>query len=597
MRLLIYSLAILGITAMTSVTPPAAAQQSYSGGLVVADHPVAAQAGLEVLEQGGNAVDAAVATSFCLSVVRPYSCGIGGGGFMIVNLPAHNGAPKVTTALNYRETAPRSVQPDHFEKLGDSLASRFTGHAVAIPGTVAGLLSVLDQFGSLDRAAVLAPAIRAAEQGFAADAHYVETAHELVEWLEESPGRTTTHPFLWKRMLREGRVTEGDTIKLPEQARALRLIAEQGADAFYKGEIADAIIKTVQEYGGVMTPADLTSYKPSQVKPLRGDFRGLTILTMPPPSSGGIAILQMAGLLERVEQRENTTLGKLRHNSGKYVHLVAEAMKHAFADRAEWLGDAAFVSVPVDHLLSDAYLDSLAKTISLDQTKPPEAYGTSLAAVDDSGTSHFCVVDQWGGAVSCTETINLEFGSRLAVEEFGFFLNNEMDDFTTISGVANAFGLKQSDLNLPAPGKRPLSSMTPILAINDAGEAQLLVGASGGPRIITSTFQTLLNAIVFKMNAQDAVAAPRFHHQWRPNVLSLEEQWAPGDGQGIASLEDMRAFMEGISEWDALHRTLESAGHKTGPIKLVGAVQFARKQADGWTGAADPRKGGAAAGR
>lgn len=574
---------VLGAVMLTagcaSVPGAATAAGEYEHAAVAADHPVASQAGLEMLQQGGNAVDAAVATSFCLSVVRPYSCGIGGGGFMVIHQPSQDdGEAPVQVALNYRETAPAAVGPDYYINLDMNRPSRDGIHAVGTPGSVAGLLDALEEYGTLDRATVLAPAIRAAEEGFPADAHYVREVRKTADRLKENPDLRETSSYIWEQLCHRGRVREGDLITNPQQAEALRLIAEQGAAAFYEGEIGEAIVEVMQQHGGPITAADLAGYEISITEPLKGRFQGLDILSMPPPSSGGVAMQQVFGILQRRPIDPATT----PHNSADYVHLVAEAMKHAFADRAEWLADPAFVRVPVKELLHEMYLDNRAAAISPYHTQEiytygsvtPPAPGSQLpGAPEDGGTSHFCVVDERGMAVACTETINLAFGSLVEVPGFGFALNNEMDDFTTDPGAPNAFGLRQSDRNVPEPGKRPLSSMSPTIMLAD-GEVVLIAGASGGPRIITGTLQCILNCLWYGMTPGEALDAPRFHHQWMPNVLQFERRW-----------EDRKTM-----------RALRKLGHETGRRDEVGVVQLIRIDREGIRAACDGRKGGRPAG-
>lgn len=568
----------------------------YRGGVVAADHPLAAQAGAEMLRKGGNAVDAAVAASFALSVVRPYSCGIGGGGFMIIYDPETNidGAQ----ALDYRETAPAAMGPDYFSDINDPLASRFSGDAVGTPGTVAGLLFALDQFGNLTRAEVVAPAIALAEQGYHVDAHYVANAKDKAAWFEEDPRRKETHGRMWRHFLKEGEIREGDLIRLPGQAKALKLIAENGAAALYHGPIGEAIVRTAQQAGGALDQRDLADYSVSRRTPLTTSFRGHRFLMMPPPSSGGIAIGQILGILGAWEAAEGTRLGDLGHNSAAYAHLLAEAFKHAFADRAEWLADSDFVSVPIERLLSEKYVRDLVERIEMDRTAPPDFYGSRDQVPDDAGTSHISVIDGRGMAVSCTETINLAFGSRLCVEPYDFFLNNEIDDFTTRRGQANAFGLRQSEKNLPAPGKKPLSSMSPTIAVDpQTGRVELIAGASGGPRIITGVAQATLNALVFDMTASEAVDAPRFHHQWIPNTLMLEPHWTiAGEQGGRMSLDDVQRMMNRVETVRRFRRGVESRGHRISEVPDVGVVQMIRRAGDGYQAASDPRKGGAPAG-
>lgn len=543
----------------------------YPSAAVAADHPIASKAGLEILRAGGNAVDAAVATSFALSVVRPQSCGIGGGGFMIIHLrddPRHG---TITTAINYREQAPAAVGPDYFEKTKDQNASTHGGKAVGVPGTVAGLLYALEKYGTLDRKNVLAPAIRAAEQGFTADQHYVDSAKEALEWLDKQPGRRARFAEFHSQFLLSGSVRPGSLVQLPDQAKALREIAERGADAFVTGPIADALVRVVRGDKGSLTRDDLGAFKVVETAPLKADFLGNSLYMMPPPSSGGIVITQA---LEMLELRRDE-IRRLNHNSAPYIHLVTEAMKHAFADRARWMGDPAFVDVPIDRLLAPSYIRARAALFNPARTLKPEQYGTSPQLPEDHGTSHLSVVDARGNAVACTETINLIFGSYLVVPGYGFILNNEMDDFLTRRGEKNAFGLEQSERNLPAPGKRPLSSMSPIIGTNKDG-VMLVAGASGGPRIISSTLEVALNVLVFDKAAGEAVSLPRFHHQWMPDLLGLEA----GLRSGTAEKE------------------LVSLGHRTEEKPMVGTVQLIRRARSGagWEACSDPRKGGSPAG-
>lgn len=547
--------------------------QSNSGRVVAAvaaDHALASEAGAEILRAGGNAVDAAVATSFALSVVRPYSSGIGGGGFMIVHLAGEDEREPATYALNYRETAPSAVGPAYYESLDNPDASRTGAHAVGVPGSVAGLLYALEQWGTMDRAEVLAPAIRLAEEGFLVDAHYADAASGVIRRFNDNPDYKTRFAFTWQRLLREGELSAGDRIRLPEQAAALRLIASDGASAFYEGPIAEAIVEAIQRDGGVLSAEDLAGYQPVRTEPLRFTFNGLDILTMPPPSSGGVAMAQSMGILERLGWAEDPA-DPLEDPAS--VHLLIEAMKHAFADRARHLADPSFVDVPTGPLTSETYLDTLAARVDPDATQPPEAYGTAGALPEDGGTSHFSVVDRWGNAVACTETINTSFGSLLPVPEYGFCLNNEMDDFTT-GDAPNIFGLVQADANRPEPGKRPLSSMTPTIVL-DNGRVVASAGASGGPRIISGTMQVLLRMLWADQSAEEAIGRPRLHHQWSPDVLRLE-----GDGPSDAWPTDWR---EAITEY----------GHEIGWIDTVGNVQAIRWTEDrGWDAASDPRKGG-----
>lgn len=557
---------------------------------VAADHGLASAAGAEILAAGGNAVDGAVATAFALSVVRPFSCGIGGGGFMVIALPARDGKGgrgAVTTAINYRETCPGAVGPEYYQKLGDEAkeAARHGGRAVATPGTIAGLVYALEKYGSMDRARVMAPAIRIAREGFVVDAAYLAAARDVMEQFDKHPEWKTRFVFMWERLLASGKVKEGDRIVLPEQAAALELVAKEGIRAMTEGALGRAVCAAVQADGGggggggALTIEDVRAYKVVEVEPIRFEAFGRTMVTMPPPSSGGVALAQIFGIMERgggvrmVEEKE----------WGPLAHVMVESFKHAFADRAEWMADPAFVDVPVARLLSGAYLDERAAKISARTTHGPEWYGSRAEIENDGGTSHLCVVDAHGGAAACTETINLAFGSLLAVPEFGFVLNDQMDDFTTRSGKANAFGLVQSDRNLPAAGKRPLSSMTPTIVLDKEGRVEAVAGASGGPRIITGTAQVIFNGLVLGLSAEESVARARMHHQWKPNVLEIEAGY-PGEWRGLEVSVWMRKFH---------HQTKTASEHC--------AVQFikrAREEGKGkWEAASDPRKGGRVAGK
>ncbi|MDX2147622.1 MAG: gamma-glutamyltransferase [Planctomycetota bacterium] len=575
--------ALWGVMMSTSVS---FGREVFPTAAVAADHPEASLVGVEILKRGGNAIDAAVATSFALSVVRPYSCGIGGGGFIVAWLSDKHPRGPGAFALNYREQAPAAAHEGMFD--GDPAeASQFGGKAVAIPGTVAGLLHALEEFGTMDRADVLAPAIALAERGFLVDEHYAQVAREIGDTFDKHPDHARRFVFLYQRFLRERKVALGDRITLSEQAAALRLIARDGQAAFASGEIGQAIVEAVNADGGNMTLADLASFKVDRCAVLDKTFsiggRRFRVLSMPPPSSGGIVVQQVLGMIE-----SRAELAASAHNSPAYIHAIAEASKHAFADRARWIADPAFAPVPVEQLLDGAYLRNRAASINLQTpSRELDSYGwlgdnwpdknKRRGVRDDSGTSHLSVVDAQGNAVACTETINLEFGSRVGVDRFGFLLNDEMDDFLPRRGALNAFDLEQAETNLPQAGKRPLSSMTPVivLEIDASGNERVLTlaGASGGPRIISGTLQALLNVLVFDLDAQDAVDRPRFHHQWKPDVLRLEP-----------------ALLNNASVAD----DLRSRGIELAEKMPIGAVQLIRRTRDGqgWDAASDPRKRG-----
>lgn len=565
--------------------------------VVAADHELASKAGLEILKKGGNAVDAAVATSFALSVVRPYSCGIGGGGFMMIHLKSHPklGKSPRTIALDYREVAPSWARPDFYETDPASKdnpdASTRGARAVAVPGTVAGLLFVLETYGTLPREVVMAPAIRYAEQGFVIDADYASVATEIATYINEKPARAKQFARFKDIYLTKARV--GEVLKQPEQASALKLIAKDGANAFYKGAIASQIRAALREGGVDLKASDLADYKPKELLPLVATFGGKRVFAFPPPSSGGIVLVQTLGMIEtrRAEFESFDFAGSA------LTHFTAEALKHSFADRSRYLADPAFVPIPLLELTSASNIRDLASRIDMTHTQPIQNYGSHLAVPPpafntvpkDAGTSHLSVVDSFGNAVACTETINLSFGSLVCVPEFGFVLNDQMDDFTTRVGKPNAFGLRQDTRNLPAPGKQPLSSMSPTIVLSADREdapVELVVGGSGGPWIITGTLQVMLDSLVFGIPASQAVAQPRMHHQWMPDTLRLQPEIAETKEPGPKGERTVQS-------------ALESLGHNTKVGSSQCAIQVIRRsptQAGRFEAGSDPRKGGKPAG-
>ncbi len=515
---ILFACAILVLAPLTSIAQEkqSLAAGPYENAVVAADHPLASQAGLEMLQAGGNVVDAAVASSFALSVVRPYSCGIGGGGFMVI----WNADDQKAMALDYRERAPLASSSDMYKEKSPTESESMRGpKACGVPGTVAGLCYAAEKYGSLPLSKLLEPAIRYAKEGFAVDTGCVANQKSTLARFEQFAGYKTDYKLLLDGYLNSGSpFTPGDNWKSP-QLKTLELIAEKGRSGFYNGPVAKAIIET----SALITQQDLTRQQPVLRAPLRGSLGGREVLTMPPPSSGGVALVQMLNVLQAwEEQHPGQTLTSIGHNSPAYVQVVTEAMKHAFADRAEFLGDTDFADVPIHKLISKDYAHQIARKINLERTLEPKDYGRFFSA-SDSGTSHLSVIDKHGNAVACTETINLVYGSFVVVPEYGFILNDEMDDFAARPGEPNAFGLIQSEANAVAPRKKPLSSMTPTIVIED-GKAIAATGASGGPRIITATMQVLLNQVRFGLKPQDAVNKPRLHHQWSPNRLSLESK-------------------------------------------------------------------------
>jgi len=551
-------------------TQDASAQQpAFSQAVVAADHAAASEAGARILREGGNVVDAAVATSFALSVVRPASCGIGGGGFMVI----WDADQRKAIALDYRERAPAAATAAALENNNSypEPPSVRGGKAVGVPGNVAGLCYAAEKYGTMPIARLVQPAIDLCKNGVAIDQHDQEVQASTLSKLKSHGGYEDRFKLLKQLYLNDGKPWKiGDKFYSP-QLRTLEAIAANGAAGFYEGPVASAITQTITEESGIFSTDDLVAYQPTERKALESTFHGRQIFTMPPPSSGGVALLQTLQSLEAWETLSQKSLKSLQHNSPDYVHVVTEVLKHAFADRAEFLGDTDFVKVPVDKLLNRDYSRSIAEQVSSTSTLAPEKYGRFFLH-PDGGTSHFSVMDANGNAVACTETINLTFGSFLVVPEYGIILNNELDDFTANPGKPNAFGLIQSEANVIEPGKRPLSSMTPTLVVEN-NKATYACGASGGPRIITATLQSLLNHTVFEMSAADAVSASRFHHQWAPNELLLE----PSLQKKIGS-------------------SLTERGHVIKGSSSLAATQAAALEETTLSGGSDPRKHGQPAG-
>ncbi|WP_232105599.1 gamma-glutamyltransferase [Gimesia panareensis] len=552
----------------------ASTEKVYEHGVVAADHPLASAAGIAILKAGGNVVDAAVATSFALTVLRPASCGLGGGGFMVI----WNAKDQKATVIDYRERAPAAATPEMYAKLPGTdkqrqLASRQGPLAVAVPCTVAGLSYAVREYGTLDLKTVMQPAIQLARRGVPINDHMRSVQRGMLARIKQGTLNPEEFKTLIDDYLNHGKPWKNDDRFFSPQLKALELIAEHGRDGFYKGPVAEAIVAACGESaGGILTLQDLKATQPVIRKPLTTTFNGYTILTMPPPSSGGIAIIESFNMIKALEKQTlKQPFGKLKYHSPEEIHLLTEVMKHAFADRAEYLGDADFVPVPIARLTSSDYASHLAGRIDTQQTKPLKEYGRYVPP-QDGGTSHFSVMDVEGNAVACTETINLTFGSYVVIPKYGIVMNNEMDDFAAISGKPNAFGLIQSKANEVEPGKKPLSSMSPTIAVKD-GKAVFSAGASGGPRIISSTLQVLLNMIVFGMTPTQAVNSPRIHHQWVPEDLLMEPELFKQAGE-----------------------KLKQYGHSPKKSSSLAASQAVSRQPDGLRGHSDPRKHGSAAG-
>lgn len=480
-------------------------------GMVASQHALASEAGLEILRKGGNAIDAAVAVGFSLAVVLPRAGNLGGGGFMIV----HEAKSNETKALNYREMAPASSHRDMYldaEGNVDNQKLNFLYPASGVPGSVAGLARALELYGTMSLAAVMAPAIKQAEEGFV-------ITYDLAHVLRSMDRRMRKWPESAKVFYKPngGYYEQGELLIQKDLAWSLKQIAKNGPSAFYEGEIGKRIAKDMKANGGLITMEDLKNYKVEEMEPVWGEYRGYDIASMPPPSSGGVHIIQMLNILEAFP------LKYLGHNSAETLHLMAEAMKLAYADRSEHLGDPNFWDVPVEGISSKAYAGKLRKKINRWEAVPSEEIKPDKPQDYESDqTTHFTVVDSEGNVVVNTYTLNFSFGSGIIAKGTGILLNNEMSDFSAKPGVANAFGLLGGEANAVEPGKRPLSSMTPTIVFKD-GKPYFATGSPGGSRIITTVLQVILNVIDHDMNVAEASHAPRIHHQWYPEVLYVEK--------------------------------------------------------------------------
>lgn len=476
-------------------------------GMVSSAEGVASQVGADILAKGGNAVDAAVAVGLALAVTYPAAGNLGGGGFMLLRM--NDGR---TVAIDYREVAPALAARDlYLDKSGNLIPkASLVGHrAVGVPGTVAGFALALERYGTMKWADVVEPARRLAAEGFPVSRHLARSLRGEVV-LQQFPES--------KRIfLKEGTFyAAGEKLRQPELAETLHRLKEGGPREFYEGRTAELIAEEMQANGGLVTREDLKGYRAVVREPLRGTYRGCDILTMPPPSSGGIALLEMLNILEGYD------LAAMRPASAEWDHLLIEVMRRAFADRAEFPGDPGFVKVPVAGLTSKRYAVELAKTIDLAKATSSAQIGHGHpAGYESPQTTHYSVVDGQGNAVSNTYTLNTGFGSGVTVKGAGFLLNNEMDDFASKPGSPNGFGLIQGEANAVGPRKRPLSSMTPTIVLKD-GKLFLVVGSPGGPTIINTVLQVILNVIDHKMQLPQAVAASRLHHQWMPDTISYE---------------------------------------------------------------------------
>ncbi|WP_054285529.1 gamma-glutamyltransferase [Gulbenkiania mobilis] len=522
-------------------------------GMVATEQALATQVGLDILRRGGNAVDAAVAVGFALAVVLPNAGNIGGGGFLML----HDARTGQDIALDFREMAPERAGRDmYLDAEGKVVEGRslYTHLAVGVPGTVAGMEHALRRWGTMRLRDVIAPAIRLAEQGFTVS----PTLAKVLEVEKDNLGKWPATRAIFFRGERP--LKAGERLVQKDLAGSLRLIAVQGARAFYEGPIAEKIVAEMAAHGGLITAADLRGYRVTERQPVAGSYRGYRVVSMPPPSSGGTHIVQILNLLERYP------LAQYGANSARSIHLMAEAMKLAYADRAEYLGDPDFVKVPVAGLTSRRYADSLAARIDPERVSPASAIKPGQPQPYESDqTTHYSIVDGKGNAVAVTYTLNLNFGSGIVARGTGILLNDQMDDFSAKPGVANAYGLIGGEANAIAPRKRPLSSMSPTLVLKE-GKPWLVTGSPGGARIITTTLQTIVNAIDFGMNPAEAAATPRIHHQWLPDELRVEKGLSP----------DTLAI-------------LRQQGYKVSVKPTMGRTQTIQVREDGLYGYSDPR--------
>ena len=522
-------------------------------GMVASEQGLATQVGLDILKQGGNAIDAAVAVGFALAVVLPNAGNIGGGGFMVL----HDDKTGKDVAIDFREIAPAKASRDmYLDNQGNVIdgKSLFTHDASGVPGTVAGMEYALKKWGTMPLSKVLEPAIKLADKGFIVSDVLAQTLKEEKSTL----GKWSSSKAIF---FKNGEpLKSGDLLVQKDLAKSLRLIAKQGAKAFYQGEIATKIAKEMQSQGGTMTLEDLKAYKVVERQPIIGDYRGYKVVTMPPPSSGGVHLIEILNMLEHYPIKEDGV------NSAKNIHHMAESMKLAYADRSEYLGDPDFVKIPVTGLTSKAYANELVKTIDDNKArlssniKPgkPQPY-------ESDQTTHFSVMDKAGNAVAVTYTLNLNFGSGIVAAGTGILLNNEMDDFSVKPGVPNAFGLVGGTANAIEAKKRPLSSMTPTIVMKN-NKPWLVTGSPGGARIITTVLQSVVNTIDHEMNPAEAIITPRVHHQWLPDELRVEEGISP----------------------DTI-KLLQDKGHKVVTKAPMGRIQIIQADDSGFYGYSDPR--------
>lgn len=545
---------------LVSILTQAGEPITSRNGMVVSAHPLASEAGIEILQEGGNAIDAAVAVQFALAVVYPNAGNIGGGGFLV-----YRSSKGETAALDYRETAPGKAHRDmYLDESGNAITDKslYGGLAAGVPGTVAGMVEAHRKYGKLSWDKLLAPAIKLAEDGFLLTDMQIDELNKNKDFFTKyNPnGCAFVKVSQWKR---------GDTLIQPDLSKTLKLIAEKGNKGFYQGEVARMIVDEMKQSNGIITLDDLKNYKAVWRIPISADYKNYKVTSMPPPSSGGIALIT---LLKTIEKYPVSQWGFQKDST---VQLIVEAERRAYADRAEYLGDPDFIKVPQKELLEPNYIKRRMSNIEFSKATPSsEIKPIGLTTYESDQTTHYCIVDKDRNAVSITTTLNGSYGSKVVVDGAGFLLNNEMDDFSVKPGVPNLYGLVGGEANSIVPNKRMLSSMTPTILEKD-GNLYMVVGTPGGSTIITSVFQAIINNIEYGFDAQKSVSAPRFHHQWLPDEIQAE------DG---AIADDTR-------------KNLESKGYKIVARKPYGRVESIIVKTDGsLEGGADTRGDDAVAG-
>ncbi|MCS3448741.1 MULTISPECIES: gamma-glutamyltransferase [Bradyrhizobium] len=562
-RWMVAALVSVGIVSAVPGRAASVAPVAAENGMVVSAQHLATQVGVEVLKRGGNAVDAAVAVGYALAVAYPAAGNLGGGGFMTIQF-----ADGRKTFLDFRETAPKGATADmYLDKEGKIVAGLSTkGHlAVGVPGSVAGMEYAREKYGTMKRADVIAPALQLAEDGFVLDRGDIQMLDSAVDDLRQDPPSAAI-------FLNNGNPFQvGERLTQHELAETLREISKRGTDGFYKGWVGAAIVAASQAGKGLLTQEDLDNYRVRELAPVECDYRGYHVVSAPPPSSGGVVICEMLNILEGYPLKE------LGYHSAQAVHYQIEAMRHAYVDRNSYLGDPDFVKNPLERLLDKTYAAKIRAAIDPAKAGVSRDIKPGVPPHEGSNTTHYSIADKDGNAVSVTYTLNDWFGAKVTAAKTGVLLNDEMDDFTAKVGVPNLYGLVQGEANAIVPGKRPLSSMSPTIVSKD-GKPVIVMGTPGGSRIITAVLLTMINAIDYGMNAQEAVDMPRFHQQWLPEATNLEDYTLSPDTR----------------------RILEGMGHKFGPpqpanhlaVIIIGAPSLDGKPVGNnrFYGANDPRR-------